>query len=69
MPIEVAALQIPASWTIGLNLARILADVRDAGEMDVLVLPEGAVSGYSPRAVGSWISWTQGRHTQTLGGH
>jgi predicted amidohydrolase len=52
MQIEVAAAQIPVGWDIDQNLAWIANAVRDSGDADVLVLPEGSVSGYDPDLTG-----------------
>jgi predicted amidohydrolase len=52
MQIEVAAAQIPIGWDIDQNLTWIADAVRDAGNADLLVLPEGSISGYDPDLTG-----------------
>jgi omega-amidase len=48
VPIEVAAAQIPVGWDLEENLSWIANAAVEAGDAELLVLPEGAISGYDP---------------------
>lgn len=52
MEVPVVVAQTPVTWDIGQNLAAITAGLADARPGEIVVLPEGCLSGYDDRLSG-----------------